>query len=148
VMLNYVEHKSKEEGVRIAALEHAGFLTMSFPAGHFDAAVSGAALHHLPDAWKLVALRNIARVLKTGGQLLLRDVVFSLSQNESPEDCFERFSGAFPNMREEAARHAAQEFSTYDWIMEGLLERAGFKVLSTTKGEESFLIYHCRKLQK
>ncbi len=77
-MLEYVAHRAKADGLPEIATQHAGFLTMDFPACRFDAVVSGAALHHLPDAWKLVALRNIARVLKPGGQLILYDVVFSL----------------------------------------------------------------------
>ena len=58
VMLAYLEGRAAEEGVKLAGLQHAGFLTMSFPAEHFDAVVSSLALHHLPDAWKLVALRQ------------------------------------------------------------------------------------------
>jgi ubiquinone/menaquinone biosynthesis C-methylase UbiE len=145
VMLDYVAQKCAETGLRVAALQHAGFLTMDFPGGKFDAVVSGAALHHLPDAWKLVALGNIARVLKPGGQFHLKDVVFSIADGETPETCFERFAAGFPQMRAEAARHVAAEFSTYDWIMEGLLIRAGFEIVETTKVSASFLVYHCRK---
>lgn len=146
IMLDYVKQQAKAEGSSDIATQHAGFLTMDLPAGHFDAVVSGAALHHLPDAWKLVALRNIARVLKAGGQFILRDVVFVVAEGEAPEQCFERFSGAFPNMRVEAALHVAQEFSTYDWIMEGLLARAGFAIQSISNPVESYLVYHCRKV--
>lgn len=146
IMLDYVKQKAREEGVGEIETQHRGFLTMEFPEASFDAAVSGAALHHLPDAWKLVALRNIARVLRRGGQFILRDVVFEVSGNETPEECFERFSNAFPNMRVETARHVAQEFSTYDWIMEGLLARAGFKMLAKARAGESFVVYHCRKM--
>jgi SAM-dependent methyltransferase len=118
---------------------------MDFPPASFDAAVSGAALHHLPDAWKLVALRNVARALKPGGQFLLRDVVFVLDDGEPPESCFERFASSLPTMRVAAARHVAREFSTYDWIMEGLLSRAGFTILSANRPQDNFLAYHCRK---
>lgn len=145
VMLRYVAEKSREEGVEIAGLQHAGFLTMSFPPEHFHAVVSGAALHHLPDAWKLVALRNIARVLRPGGRFLLGDVVFSLSPKETPEEYLERFCASLPGMRLEAARHAAAEFSTYDWILEGLIERAGFEIVSKTAAPASFIQYLCRK---
>jgi len=143
IMLDYVRHKAAAEGLRSVATQHAGFLTMDFPAGRFDAAVSGAALHHLPDLWKLVALRNIGRVLKPGGQFILRDVVFELADGEAPEECFERFADFFPNMREPAARHVAQEFSTYDWIMEGLLRRAGFEICFKSTPSPSFAVYHC-----
>lgn len=145
VMLAYVAQKCAETGLKIGGLQHAGFLTMDFPEGEFDAVVSGAALHHLPDAWKYVALHNIARVLKTGGQLYLKDVVFSVEDGEMPEAVFERFAAGFPQMRAEAARHAAAEFSTYDWIMAGLLTRAGFEIREATKVSESFFVYHCVK---
>jgi ubiquinone/menaquinone biosynthesis C-methylase UbiE len=145
IMLDYVRHQAAAEGLAPIATQHSGFLTMDFPPASFDAAVSGAALHHLPDAWKLVALRNIARVLKAGGQFILRDVVFIQAAGEPPEACFERFAASVPNMRKETARHVAQEFSTFDWIMEGLLARAGFAILSKSLATESFVVYHCRK---
>jgi putative AdoMet-dependent methyltransferase len=144
IMLEYVRDKGRREEVSIAT-QHAGFLTLDFPAASFDAVVSGAALHHLPDAWKLVALRNIARVLKPGGQFILRDVVFALHDNETPEMAFERFASAFTGMRTEAARHVAQEFSTYDWIMEGLLIRASFAIRSKNEIAQNFIVYHCCK---
>jgi putative AdoMet-dependent methyltransferase len=145
LMLKYAERKALAEGMSEIVLKRAGFLTMDFPDEHFDAVVSGIALHHLPDAWKYVALRNVARVLKPEGQLLLRDVVFAPKAEESPEVCFERFCSAIPNRREEVARHVAAEYSTYDWIMEGLITRSGFDILSVVSPAESFRIYHCRK---
>ena len=48
-------------------------------------------------------------------------------------------------MRTPAARHIAREFSTYGWIMEGLLERAGFSLLSRSAPAESLVVYLCRK---
>jgi ubiquinone/menaquinone biosynthesis C-methylase UbiE len=143
-MLEYVAHKARAASSRIVT-QHAGFLTMDFPESTFDAAVSGAALHHLPDAWKLVALRNVARALKPRGQFILYDVVFSVAPGDGPEGCFDRFASAYPGMRTETARHVAREFSTYDWIMEGLLRRAGFEILSTDRRSENFAQFHCRK---
>ena len=143
IMLDYVRERVVAEGLPDIAMRHAGFLTMDLPAASFDAVVSGAALHHLPDAWKLVALQNVARVLKPGGQFILRDVVFVPDEVEAPGRCFERFAACVPGMRIEAARHVAQEFSTYDWIMEGLLARAGFSIRSKDNPGESFVIYHC-----
>jgi ubiquinone/menaquinone biosynthesis C-methylase UbiE len=145
-MLEYVARKVKDDGLPEIAAQNAGFLTMDLPACAFHAVVSGAALHHLPDAWKLVALRNLARVLKPGGQLVLYDVVFSVPEGSAPEGCFERFATAYPGMRTEAARHVAREFSTYDWIMEGLLTRAGFEILSLDRRSENFAQFHCRKI--
>ena len=146
IMLEYVQAKSKQENISSIATFHAGFLTMDFPAASFDAVVSGAALHHLPDAWKYAALRNVARVLKPGGQFILRDVVFTLKANDTPDDCFERFINSFSKpMRPGALGHIKKEFSTYDWIMEGLLTRAGFDIASKNSVFESFTVYHCQK---
>ena len=145
-MLQYVRRKAEEDGLPTIVTQHAGFLTMSFPAATFDAAISGAVLHHLPDAWKLKALLNTAYVLKPGGQFILRDVVFTPGSDADPEVCFKRFAESIPAvMRTEAARHVAREFSTFDWIMQGLLKRAGFEILSTTQPLDDFLVYHCRK---
>jgi putative AdoMet-dependent methyltransferase len=145
VMLEYLRHRVIEEGLAGIETQHAGFLTMDFSPARFDAVVSGAALHHLPDAWKLVAVRNVARILKPRGQFVLRDAIFTLDDFATPEECFEQFACAFPNMRIEAARHVAQEFSTYDWIMEGLLTRAGFEIVEKRVPGKNFVIYHCRK---
>jgi ubiquinone/menaquinone biosynthesis C-methylase UbiE len=144
-MVDYVRQKAVEENLPGLRVLQAGFLTMDFTEGAFDAAVTGAALHHLPDAWKFVALRNIARVLKTDGQLLLGDVIFSTTGNDVPEDAFKRFVDGFKGMNKEAARHVATEFSTYDWIIEGLLTRAGFEQSVAANPSESFYIYHGRK---
>ncbi len=145
VMLDFVRQACEAEGLLVGDLQHGGFLTMEFREKYFDAVVSDAALHHLPDAWKLVALRNIARVLKQGGQLHLGDIVFSLPEGGGPEEVFEQFAASFPTMRKEAARHAATEFSTYDWIMEGLICRAGFEILKAQQLSASFRVYHCRR---
>lgn len=144
-MAAYVREKASGEGLRDVTVRQEGFLTMDLPEGSFDAAVTGAALHHLPDAWKLVALRNIARVLRKDGQLLLGDVVFALSGGEPPEKAFARFADSFQGMRKEAARHVATEYSTYDWVMEGLLERAGFKPRLVARPSEGFALYHAVK---
>jgi putative AdoMet-dependent methyltransferase len=143
--VEYVRRTAQEEGVPDLTTRQAGFLTMDFPPASFDAAVSGAALHHLPDAWKYVGLHNIARVLKPCGQFILRDVVFTVAEGERPEDSFLRFVESVPTMQTEAMRHVAREFSTYDWIMDEMLARAGFVILSKSPASECFLVYHCRK---
>ncbi len=145
VMLEYVAHKAREQGLDSIELQHAGFLTMDLPAERFDAVVSVACLHHLPDVWKLLALENVCRALKPGGQFVLRDVVFSIAPGEAAKT-FDEFLGGLPEaMRPAAAGHVAKEFSTLDWIMEGLLQRAGFEILTAERVGASFFAYHCRK---
>lgn len=110
----------------------------------FDAAVSVAVLHHLPDLWKAVALGNIHRALKPGGLFLLCDVVFS-SQHGDPRSQFEAFSDAVPqSMRDGAIGHIAREYSTLDWIMEGLLTRAGFTIERMVDSQAPLVQYQCK----
>jgi cyclopropane fatty-acyl-phospholipid synthase-like methyltransferase len=144
-MLRYVAEKAQAEGLAGLDVQHAGFLTMDVPPGHFDAAVSVACLHHLPDAWKLPALENVHRSLQPGGQFILHDVVFSSTAGGADEQ-FERFINSLGEaMRPNAVGHVAKEYSTFDWIMEGLLERAGFQILSTEEVHPCLLAYHCCK---
>ena len=143
-MLAYAKARAEAEGLQGIEFRNAGFLTFSGPSAAYDAVVSVAVLHHLPDVWKAVALHNIHRWLKPGGMLLLGDVVFSWS-GDNHAACFESFINDCPQeVREGAIGHAAKEFSTLDWIMEGLLERAGFKILRATRGKASFVQYLCQ----
>ena len=145
IMLDYVKAIVKQQGGSIAT-QHAGFLTMDFPPASFDAVVSSLALHHLPDTWKYVALSNIARVLKPDGQFILRDVVFASVPDQAPEVELMNFVNSVPPaLNKEVARHVAREFSTYDWIMQGLLERAGFEIIETIAPAPSQLLFHCKK---
>lgn len=143
-MLEYAAARAKAEGLSGIEFCHAGFLTFSVAAATFDAAVSVAVLHHLPDLWKAVALRNVRRALKSGGRFLLCDVVFSAS-GDDPGPQFDSFVAAMPPaMRDRAAGHIANEFSTLDWIMEGLLTRAGFAVERIVGSHALLIQYLCR----
>ncbi|MCZ7665203.1 MAG: class I SAM-dependent methyltransferase [Thermoleophilia bacterium] len=109
--------------------------------------VSQLALHHLPDLWKLVAFRRVAALLRPGGHLCLADVVFG----EQVEKDHAAFSAVLvekmpESSRAEMAQHLRQEFSTYDWIMDELLRRAGFTV-EESGVEHGFLAHYlCRRL--
>jgi ubiquinone/menaquinone biosynthesis C-methylase UbiE len=143
-MLRYAEARAKSEGLKNVEFCHAGFLTFSAESATFDAVVSVTVLHHLPDLWKAIALKNIHRMLKPGGLLLLGDVVFS-SSGSDPMSQFDAFVNAMPEgMREAAIGHIAKEYSTLDWIMEGLLTRAGFQILRTVADHAPLIQYLCR----
>lgn len=144
-MLEYTRREAEKEGLTEIDVVNVGFLSFEFPTEIFDAVVTSAALHHLPDVWKAVALEKIHRILKPGGQFILRDVVFDWS-NEGYAAYFDSAVASLPDeMRPRMATHIAQEYSTLDWIMEGLLQRAGFNLVSTEKPLPYFYIYHCQK---
>lgn len=143
-MLRYAADRAKADGLAGIEFCHAGFLTFTAAPATFDAAVSVAVLHHLPDLWKAVALGNIHRALKPGGLFLLCDVVFS-SQHGDPRSQFEAFIDAVPqSMRDGAIGHIAREYSTLDWIMEGLLTRAGFTIERIVDSQAPLVQYQCK----
>jgi putative AdoMet-dependent methyltransferase len=112
---------------------HGGFLTYEHRAEPADAMVSTAVLHHLPDFWKLIGLSRAAGMLKRGGKLYLFDVVFpaNLTHYEAQFDGWIETMAqqVGPDFAAEAETHIRDEYSTYDWIMEGFLTRAGFQIV-------------------
>ena len=110
----------------------AGFLTYEHKEAPVDAIVSVAALHHLPDFWKAVALKRIYNMLKPGGKLYLFDVVFSFPV-ESYQSEFDKWvkgmrEKAGQDMAEETILHIRDEYSSFDWVVDGMIERAGFRI--------------------
>jgi putative AdoMet-dependent methyltransferase len=147
-MLAYARRKAAERKIANARFEPGGFLAGFAPEGPVDAVVSQLALHHLPDFWKARGLLRIASKLRPGGRLFLRDVVYPAAAAES-DGWFQQSVDA---VREKGGDSAAQrtidhiqkEYSTFDWVLEGMLQRAGFTVLK--KNAEGFLTsYLCGK---
>jgi ubiquinone/menaquinone biosynthesis C-methylase UbiE len=128
-MLDYLQWKAKEEGLANIVCRPGGFLTYVHDGPLFDAIHTSLALHHLPDFWKQKALNRLAAMLKPGGMLHLMDVIFIPETCDANIDAWiaEMESTAGPEVAERIRAHVRKEFSTYAWIMEGLLERAGFR---------------------
>ncbi len=145
VMLAYAEQCAKKEGLSDIRFLRAGFLSFEAEKESFDGAVTGLALHHLSDTWKAVALRRLADALKPGARFCLNDVVFRWKPGGSPEDYFARIVELAPGSRSNFARHIAEEFSTLEWIMDGLLERAGFIIEQKSCQHDFLFSYCCRK---
>lgn len=146
-MIEYAKKKAARAGLSNIVFCHGGFLSYIHAAPPVDAIVTNTAFHHLPDFWKGIALQRMNRMLKPGGQLYLSDVIFD--QRKVTEN-IERFitnleKVAGPEMRKDVEAHIRQEFSTYDWIMDGLFERAGFRILSKVIQEGVIGRYLCRK---
>jgi len=146
-MLARAKSKADQEGVSGIEFHIAGFLTFEHPDSSVDFIVSTFAFHHLPDFWKGVSLKRIYRMLKAGSHFYIHDVI--IEETDSLEnialfiDKQKEAGGDF--LREDAEGHFRDEYSTYDWVMDGLLSRAGFSVSS--KHIEGGVIgtYLCRK---
>jgi ubiquinone/menaquinone biosynthesis C-methylase UbiE len=149
VMLSLAYKRAEEAGVRNIEFVRAGFLSYEHKARPVDFVTSHMALHHLPDAWKFVALTRIAAMLRPGGRFHLYDVVFDFGPNDWAEkmDGFVRFSGEKfgPEIATRAEGHVRNEYSTLSWILEGMIERAGFGIDAVESGPGPWN-YFCTKL--
>ncbi len=129
-MLDCARHKSEAAGATGIEFHHSGFLTYQHPEGSADAITTTFAFHHLPDFWKGIALERMIRMLKPGGRLYIHDVILesanAIANISSLIEAQEAAGGAF--LREDAEGHFRDEYSTYDWVMDGLLTHAGFSI--------------------
>jgi len=148
-MLDFCKNKCRQEGIRNVEFRNAGFLTYKHKAKPVDAIVSRLALHHLPEFWKLVALRRMASMLKQDGRLYLFDIVYSFKINDFKK-AMKRWieitsKTGCRDFKKGIEIHIGREFSAFDWVMEGLLERAGFKIIKCDYKEGFFAGFLCRK---
>jgi len=148
-MLEYAKQKAENQGIGNIEYCHAGFLTYEHCGEPLDVVVSQLTLHHLPDFWKLVALKRINSILKKGGKFYLRDTVYSFDI-ENYKEFFNAWLGGIKQVAgEELAKDTeiaiSDEFSTCDWIMEGLIKRAGFKIERMDYYEGFLAVFVCIK---
>lgn len=146
-MLEYAAARATEEGISNIDFVRAGFLSYEHRGEPLTAIVSQLALHHLPDVWKVVALRRLAGMMAAGGRLYLTDVVFPDEAQHDWPRYVEGFVERMPEeIRDEMACHIREEFSTFDWIMRGIIERAGFAIESAEMEGEFLAHYLCRRV--
>ncbi len=149
-MLDFARARAQEAGIANIAFHRGGFLTYPHEGEPVDRALSSLALHHLSDFWKQIGLYRLARIMKPGGRLWLHDVVFSFG----PENYADHVEGLFKGMETRGgaglagdfAAHVRDEFTTCDWIMEGLLRRAGFRIDRAEYQDSVFATYLCTRL--
>ena len=149
-MLEVCQAKLTDASLENVTCRIGGFLTYEHQGEPVDAVVSVAVLHHLPDHWKQVGLSRVAQMIRPGGQLFLFDIVFPANTKNLSESLDEWIAGIRQNagdeLADEAAVHVRDEYSTYDWIMEGLLERAGFRI-DEAKYDQGFqTTYICTRM--
>jgi len=147
-MLALARRKASDSGLGNTRFECHGFLTYEHQEDPLDAVTTTFALHHLPDYWQATALRRIYAMLAPGGRFLLRDVVIPDGRDlVEPVQTFidgqAKAGGEF--LREDAEGHFRDEFSTFDWVIEGMLVRAGFTILDHQIESRVISTYLCKK---
>ena len=130
VMLERLRAKAADEPT-IEVVE-AGFLTYEHTGTPADLVYSRWALHHLPDFWKAIALARVHRTLRPDGVFRLSDVVFDFDPSEA-EERIEAWCSTVPVdpdgwTRADLEEHVRDEYSTYTWLLEPMLERTGFEI--------------------
>ena len=130
---------------------HAGFLTYEHGGDPADLIVSKFSFHHLPDFWKGVALARMNRMLAPGGRLYLHDVMFSFAPEQYEEALEGWIAGITADSgwdRREFEVHVNEEYSTYTWILEGLVQRAGFDIVSAEYPSPTYGAITARKVRE
>lgn len=127
----------------------AGFLTYEHHGERPQLVHSRNALHHLPDFWKGVALARVRDLLAPAGVLVLRDLVFAFEPRDADERIEEWLAGAAESpaegwTRPELEEHVRTEHSTFSWLLEPLLVRAGFEILDAAHRRGVYSTYVCR----
>ena len=152
VMLGRLREKLDAAGLDNVETVDAGFLTYEHAGAPADLVYSRYALHHLPDFWQGIALQRIAGMLRAGGLLRLSDVVYSFGPDEAEERIEAWIAETMAAdveggwTRAELAEHVRDEHSTYTWLLEPMLDRAGFDVVDARYSASGMdAQYLCRK---
>lgn len=135
-MLSMLYEKAVRLGIQNIDCIHAGFLSYQHQGAPADFVYSRNALHHLPDLWKAIALKRIASIMPTDGVLRLCDFIFSFDVDATLQQVETWLSGAAANSesgwtRQELEIHLREEHSTFRWLLEPMLEQAGFAIRDT-----------------
>lgn len=151
-MLEAIRTKAAKEGVTNVECVLAGFLSYEHEGAPADFAYTRNALHHLPDLWKGIALTRMAELLAPGAILRLRDLVFSFDLPEAEAGIANWIDGAAAERpddgwtRDELVTHVRDEYSTFSWLLEPLIERAGFEIVAADYGAVgAYADYVCAK---
>jgi SAM-dependent methyltransferase len=152
LMLARLREKLELSALSNVEVVSAGFLSYEHAGEPADVVYSRFALHHLPDFWQAIALRRTADMLRPGGVLRLSDVVYSFEPHEAEqrieawiaETMAADADGGWT--RAELAEHVRDEHSTFTWLLEPMIERAGFDIADAAYDESGMLAqYLCRR---
>ncbi len=131
-------------------LIRSGILEFDYKSNEFDVVIMRFVLHQLPDFWKQVAIDRVAKTLKPDGTFYLWDIIYSFPSKSYETEIvgwLER-AGNEPGKgygREDYEAHVRDEFSTFSWIIEGILERARLDIVNRTFPSNVHGEYTCVK---
>jgi len=151
-MLDYMRAKAERLGVRNVEYAQRGFLTYEHRGASVDVAITRHALHHLPDFWKVEALRRVYATLKPGGVFFAQELVYSFEPADAADavtrwiDSVGKDDGTgFPRAFFE--EHVREKYSTYSWLFEAMLRKIGFEIREAAyRDAGTYATYRCVRL--
>ncbi|MGD9146317.1 MAG: class I SAM-dependent methyltransferase [Anaerolineae bacterium] len=137
-MVEEARRKAKQAGWGDAEFQvvEAPFLEIPYPAGAFDAVASSQAFHHLHERHKPEAVREMARVLGSGGWLAIGDPMFQDQADleaalarwpeELEEEYFAYLETLEPMFRSAGLSYHAERLSRINCVVWGQKKLSGF----------------------
>lgn len=149
-MIASLRARAAERGLANLECVRAGFLSYEHTGEPADGVFSRHALHQLPDFWKTQALVRIAAMLRPGGVLLVRDLIYDFAPDEARQVFEQWFAGASTDpaagyTADDYVEHIQTEHSTYRWLFEPMLEACGFEIVDVAYEGRVFGAYTCLK---
>ena len=149
-MLEHLEERATSAGLASLRIVRAGFLSYRHDGPPVDGVHTRNALHQLPDFWKAMALDRMARILKPGGILRVRDLIYDFAPAEASGIFSRWFDNAATDPADgytgaDYAEHIRTEFSTYRWLFEPMLAATGFEIVSVDYERRLYGAYTCVK---
>jgi ubiquinone/menaquinone biosynthesis C-methylase UbiE len=150
-MLHEVARRVAQRGVTNVTTVQAGFLTYEHEGAAANVVFTRNALHHLPDFWKALGLARVAAMMAPSGVLWLRDLVYSFEAAETATvfDRWFEYATDDPTTgytRADLVQHVRGEHSTFTWLLEPMIEHAGFRIASTELHQSrTYARYECVK---
>jgi SAM-dependent methyltransferase len=149
-MLGRLRDRAAAAGLTNLDCVRAGFLSYQHAGPPVDAVHTRNALHQLPDFWKAIAVDRIAGVLRPGGILRLRDLIYDFPPAAAADVFSAWLDGAADNpadgyTRGDYAEHIRTEHSTFRWLFEPMLAAAGFEIITAEYHGPVYGAYTCVK---
>ena len=143
VMLSLLREKVTEAQMSNVEVVQSGFLTYEHDGRPADFVYSRYALHHLPDFWKAVALQRVRRILRPSGIFRLWDVVYNFDSDEAQERIEAWCATGGSDVEGEWSRaeledHVRDEYSTFTWLLEPMIERTGLQIEDASYSPDGF----------
>ncbi len=148
-MATYLRESMAQAALPNVSIVNAGFLSYQHVGEPVDFIYTRNTLHHLPDFWKTLALTRMHDLLAPGGILRIHDLIYDFPPAETNERLNAWFASAVDDpavgwTAAELAEHVRTEFSTFRWLFEEMIERAGYTILECAYRRNVYGSYSCR----